>query len=116
MLDTHLPRLCDARPPVSETNYVLGCVCSWISGLLYFFSRTSQIKTNSERKSVEGLSIALFVMTLLANLFYGCQIMLRGVVFDYNFFSAVLPFIIGSTGTIIFDVILLYQAYIYGGL
>ncbi|KAJ3224185.1 hypothetical protein HDU81_008709 [Chytriomyces hyalinus] len=108
-------RLCDAREPVTPSRYMVGCIFSWVSGLLYFFSRTSQIQTNHERKSVEGVSIALFILTLTANLLYGLQIMIRGVTFDSNFYLAVLPFIIGSTGTLIFDSILIYQAWIYGG-
>ncbi|KAI9352805.1 PQ loop repeat-domain-containing protein [Obelidium mucronatum] len=110
-----LERRCDAREPVTERNYLIGCVFSWISGLLYFFSRTSQIRTNYERKSVEGVSIALFILTLSANIMYGAQIILRGVTLDRNFYMAVLPFIIGSTGTLLFDTILIHQAYIYGG-
>ncbi|KAI8843474.1 PQ loop repeat-domain-containing protein [Chytriomyces cf. hyalinus JEL632] len=108
-------RLCDAREAVTPSRYTIGCIFSWVSGLLYFFSRTSQIQTNHERKSVEGVSIALFILTLTANLMYGLQILIRGVTFDSNFYLAVLPFIIGSTGTLIFDSILIYQAWIYGG-
>ncbi|KAJ3073217.1 hypothetical protein HDU98_001975 [Podochytrium sp. JEL0797] len=51
------PPRCDARMPVSPSNYALGCVMSWVSGLCYFFSRVSQIRENHSRKSVEGVSI-----------------------------------------------------------
>ncbi|KAJ3136174.1 hypothetical protein HK100_001991, partial [Physocladia obscura] len=93
-------KLCNERDPISKNEYILGCFCSWVSGLLYFFSRTSQIRENHDRKSVEGVSIALFILTLAANLCYGGQIMLRGIVLDSHFYLAVLPFIIGSIGTI----------------
>ncbi|KAJ3286708.1 hypothetical protein HDU79_006272 [Rhizoclosmatium sp. JEL0117] len=115
MEDSTAPRLCDARDPVSERNYLLGCLFSWISGLLYFFSRTSQIQTNYERKSVEGVSIILFILTLSGNLFYGVQILLRGVVVNRHFWLAIFPFILGSMGTLIFDTMLIYQAWVYGG-
>ncbi|KAJ3073218.1 hypothetical protein HDU98_001976 [Podochytrium sp. JEL0797] len=109
------PPLCDAREPVSEANYALGCLMSWVSGLLYFFSRVSQIRENHARKSVEGVSIALFILSISGNFTYGAQIFLRGVIFDRNFYLATLPFLIGSFGTLIFDGALIYQAFIYGG-
>ncbi len=54
---------CNKQVPES----VFGKVCGWVSGLLYFFSRVPQLVENRRRKSVAGLSVGLFVLTVLGN-------------------------------------------------
>jgi uncharacterized protein with PQ loop repeat len=44
-----------------------GIVLSWISALLYFFSRFPQIIKNQQMKNMEDISIYLFIQSFLGN-------------------------------------------------
>ncbi|KAJ3090489.1 hypothetical protein HK102_003561 [Quaeritorhiza haematococci] len=109
-------RRCDEPPPVGQWGVILGSIFAWASGLLYFFSRIPQILENHHTKSVAGLSLLLFVLTIIGNLCYGVAILLRLPAFDAKFFQSILPYMIGSTGVLIFDFTILGQAIAYGGL
>lgn len=63
---------------------------------------------------MEGLSLALFVITILGNSCYGLSILLRLPIIDTKFYLSTLPYIIGSMGTIVFDFVILAQAIHYG--
>jgi len=102
-------RICDESPNLSMVQKVLGSFMAWGSGLLYFTCRIPQILENKRNRSVEGLSIFLFLSTILGNLFYGLSIMTRFPPIDEKFFAGTLPYLIGSVGTFIFDIIIIYQ-------
>lgn len=93
---------------------ILGSVFAWASGTLYFYCRIPQIITNYKFKDVEGLSIALFFLTLSANILYGLAIALRFPPIDAKFIQSTLPYLIGSVGTFALDLIIIIQAIIYG--
>ncbi|KAJ3279907.1 PQ loop repeat-containing protein 2 [Borealophlyctis nickersoniae] len=114
-LDVQRP-LCDAIPELSSMTVTLGSILAWVSGTLYFFSRIPQILENHRNRSTEALSLALFFYTILGNLTYGLSIMLRLPKIDAAFFSSVLPYIIGSIGILVFDLVILGQAVSYGQL
>ena len=106
--------LCDAAPELSLVQLTAGCLASWISGLLYFSSRIPQVYHNYQRQSTEGLSLALFVLSILANLAYGVSVFLRlGDMQSAKFWRATAPFIIGSLGTIVLDVVIVLQTLLY---
>ncbi|KAJ3219981.1 PQ loop repeat-containing protein 2 [Dinochytrium kinnereticum] len=109
-------RFCDQRLPMSEFAIVLGSIAAWCSGLLYFFSRIPQIVENSKKRSVEGLSLGLFVFTLTGNLTYGLSILLRGPALDWAFVRSDLPYVLGSIGVLSFDMMIIWQAYLFGEL
>ena len=56
--------LCDAAPVVSDGVHWAGVGMSWFSNSAYVVARFPQILTNRRRRSVEGLSMAMFVMGL----------------------------------------------------
>ena len=91
---------------------------------------------NYERKSVEGLSLFIFLCSVLANTSYvslaqlriailhsraicnvsrpqGLSVIFRIPTIDARFWAATLPFIVGSLGTLVFDFIILTQARLY---
>lgn len=78
------------------------------------FCRIPQIIENFQAKSVEGLSLALFVITIIGNFCYGMSILFRLPVIDQQFYLGTLPYLIGSMGTICFDCVILGQACLYG--
>ena len=100
-------------PAHGQEGVIVGSVLAWASGMLYFTSRIPQIITNYRLKTADGLSLALFVLTISANLSYAGAILLRFPPLDTKFFQSILPYIIGSVGTLVFDFIILYQARLY---
>ncbi len=106
--------LCNSPPEISEAQLILGSILAWCSGLLYFSSRFPQVVKNFRRRSVEGLSLGLFFCAVAANLCYGVSIIFRLPVIDRMFWLNIFPYLIGSLGTIIFDLMILSQAWAYG--
>ena len=94
---------------------VVGPLSAWTSGLLYFTSRIPQIRTNSQLKSVHGLSASTFVLTLLANITYALSILVDpDFVVNTDFWGGTFPYLLGSLGTVIWDIVILIQVGIYG--
>ncbi|KAJ3319132.1 hypothetical protein HDU76_000635 [Blyttiomyces sp. JEL0837] len=105
--------LCDSRVPMTDIGYIVGSLAAWVSGALYFFSRIPQIISNHKNRSVEGLSLALFFFTLMGNGTYGLSVLLRVPAVDWTFARSELPYVVGSTGVLMFDIVILTQAYFY---
>ena len=75
-------------------------------------SRLPQIWTNFQRRSVRGLSMLLFLLAFFANLLYSISILSnpKAVGPDrYEYLSESLPFLLGSSGTLVFDLVILVQ-------
>ena len=106
-------KYCDAKPLTSSFAIVLGTICGWISGLFYFCSRIPQIIENHRLKSVDGLSVGLFIFTIIGNLSYGLSILIRTPKLDNHFYFQTVPYLIGSLGVLIFDLIILLQFLVY---
>lgn len=102
----------------SDISATVGKLSSWACVTFYLSSRMPQIYYNYQRKSVEGLSVYLFIFALLGNSFYTLSIITspqlhqsRPLAVEYLMKS--LPFLIGSFGTILFDIIIISQVIIY---
>lgn len=85
----------------------VGVVLGWVSSALYTLSRLPQIIKNRERKSVEGLSLSMFGFAVLGNITYAASIFVRSVESDFLYDSA--PWIVGSLGTLVFDMTIFLQ-------
>jgi uncharacterized protein with PQ loop repeat len=102
----------------SNTNsQLLGMVLAWMCTFVYMFSRCPQLWKNYKRKSVDGLSPLLFTAALLGNLCYTISILttcefVNGVD-QWDYFMKQLPYILGSSGTLLFDCGYFYQRSIY---
>lgn len=95
----------------------LGQILAWLCTLVYVSSRIPQLIKNHKRKSVQGLSPLLFFSAGLGNLNYtisiltNCEFIVNQTKWDY--FWQQLPYIIGSSGTLIFDFAYFYQKWLY---
>ena len=87
---------------------LLGGVLGWASSVFYLGSRVSQICKNISRRSAEGLSLAILVCAICANITYGLGILLR--TYSWHYLKASLPWILGSLGTVALDVCIFCQA------
>jgi len=95
----------------------LGLFLAWCCTAVYVSSRCPQLYKNYKRKSVDGISPLLFGSALIGNLTYTLSILTScEFVEDSNktqFFWRQLPYILGSSGTVVFDIAYFYQRYLY---
>lgn len=95
----------------------LGLFLAWCCTAVYVSSRCPQLYKNYKRKSVDGISPLLFGSALIGNLTYTLSILTScDFVEDSNktqFFWRQLPYILGSSGTVVFDIAYFYQRYLY---
>lgn len=105
------------EPAAFFSKEALGLVLAWGCTFVYCGSRCPQLYKNYKRKSVEGISPILFGLALLGNLTYTLSIVTScEFVYDdskTDFFMRELPYILGSSGTIVFDVLYFYQRHLY---
>lgn len=94
-----------------------GFILAWACTCVYVSSRCPQLYKNYKRKSVEGVSPILFAAALMGNLGYtlsiltSCEFLLGNN--RTEFFFRELPYIVGSSGTIVFDALYFYQKMLY---
>lgn len=100
--------LSEDSPPTDA--YIVGQIFAWTSLACYLFSRIPQAYKNYKRASVAGLSIWLFIFAVLGNATYTASIFLKST--DQKFLMKSLPYILGSSGTLLFDLTIFGQ-YLY---
>ncbi|KAF9351908.1 hypothetical protein BGX26_010161 [Mortierella sp. AD094] len=94
-----------------DKNEWLGVTLGWGSAILYLGSRTPQIYKNWRLQSCEGLSILMFMFSVLGNVFYVASIFLNSM--DRDYLIQNMPWWLGSGGTLIFDFMIFGQFYLY---
>ncbi|KAL1747564.1 PQ loop repeat-domain-containing protein [Schizophyllum fasciatum] len=97
---------------------ILGRIFAWLCTTLYLTSRLPQIWKNFTRKSVEGLSMSLFIFAFLGNVFYVASILTSPNVHQpppasTAFIRESIPYLLGSAGTLTFDITIVAQSFIY---
>eukprot|EP00045_Choanoeca_perplexa_P010572 m.107904 g.107904 ORF g.107904 m.107904 type:complete len:343 (+) comp15323_c0_seq4:105-1133(+) len=95
-----------------STQNKIGWAIGWVSGFLYFTSRIPQIIKNYRRKSTDGLSIAMFAMAIIGNVTYALGVLLISV--EKDFLIDHMPWLLGSIGTMMFDIFIFVQFLMYG--
>ncbi|ORZ16205.1 PQ loop repeat-domain-containing protein [Absidia repens] len=80
----------------------IGRFFAWLCTFLYLASRLPQIIKNFRRRSVEGLSMALFFFAACGNLTYVLSIFTNPHATRKTILEAV-PYLLGSAGTLCFD-------------
>ncbi|KAJ2963162.1 hypothetical protein NQZ79_g1878 [Umbelopsis isabellina] len=73
----------------------------WISASFYIFSRIPQILKTFRDESVEGLSIGMFVFSVIGNITFAVSILLESQ--DPTYVAINMPWLYGSAGTLFFD-------------
>ncbi|XP_071506409.1 lysosomal amino acid transporter 1 homolog isoform X1 [Diadema antillarum] len=91
----------------TTTLDIIGYVCGCFSGIFYVGSRVPQLIKNFKRRSVEGVSMLMFILTVMGNIFYGASILMEDT--SVVFVLRHLPWLVGSLGTLFFDCIMLCQ-------
>lgn len=94
---------------VSIDKLLIGRIFAWLCASLYLASRVPQIFKNVQRKSVEGLSSSLFIFAALGNITYTSSILLSSAMQNPAKVLEAIPYLLGSIGTSIFDIIIFIQ-------
>lgn len=109
-------------PPSPSWERILGRISAWICTVLYMTSRLPQIWENHVRKSVQGLSILLFIAAALGNFFYSVSVLVNPMALEgspeakRDYLRESLPFLLGSGGTLVFDAVIVGQWVAWRGL
>ncbi|KAG7192495.1 uncharacterized protein KQ657_001590 [Scheffersomyces spartinae] len=105
---------------ITFTKENIGSLSAWCCTCLYVSSRCPQIYRNFCNKSTKGILMYLFLFAMLGNTFYATSVVTDLYVLKlvdptlYNKEVLVrLPFIIGSAGTVTFDIVILMQVWYY---
>ena len=111
--DSNSDNIC-TDPEINLAQRIIGDIAAWISGLLYFGGRIPQIIHSFRTKDVSGMSILLFIMSTIANVFYSISLFTSGIdITDPTFYEATFAYVVGSTFVIPFSLIVIGQYYYY---
>ncbi|KAJ1526479.1 hypothetical protein HK096_011610, partial [Nowakowskiella sp. JEL0078] len=94
-------------PTITQTPMELGLMFAWLCTILYLTSRLPQIYKNFIRQTCDGLSVAMFVCAAMGNLTYTLSVLAKSLERDY--LVRALPFLLGSGGTLILDLVIFFQ-------
>ncbi|KZV69470.1 PQ-loop-domain-containing protein [Peniophora sp. CONT] len=102
----------------SSMERIIGRIFAWACTTLYLTSRLPQIWKNYVRKSVEGLSVYLFIFAFLGNFFYVISILTSSNMSlpppeAAAYLKESIPYLLGSGGTLMFDVTIVCQTMLY---
>ncbi|KAF9892719.1 hypothetical protein FE257_001121 [Aspergillus nanangensis] len=86
-------------------------IMGYFSAICYLGARLPQIYKNYCDKSCEGLSLLFFILSLMGNLTYGAGILCHST--EKNYIITNTPWLIGSLGTMVEDVIIFVQFRMY---
>ncbi|CCK72573.1 cationic amino acid transporter KNAG_0K02090 [Huiozyma naganishii CBS 8797] len=86
-------------------------VFGYLSAILYLSSRVPQILLNYRRKSCQGVSFLFFVFACLGNTLFILSVLI--VSLDYNYLKINFSWLLGSAGTLLLDVTIFLQFFIY---
>ncbi|CAO3596982.1 unnamed protein product [Absidia cylindrospora] len=90
----------------------VGRFFAWLCTFLYLSSRLPQIVKNFQRRSVQGLSMALFFFAACGNMTYVLSIFTNPHATRKSMLEAV-PYLLGSAGTLCFDFTIFGQYLVY---
>ncbi|KAM0753628.1 hypothetical protein T439DRAFT_310412 [Meredithblackwellia eburnea MCA 4105] len=99
--------------PKRDMERFIGRASAWVCTTLYLTSRLPQIWQNYRRKSTEGLAILLFTMALVGNSLYVLSILTNPLASHAAYLLESMPYLLGSGGTVCFDITIIIQAYLY---
>ncbi|KAJ2126000.1 putative vacuolar membrane transporter for cationic amino acids [Coemansia sp. RSA 720] len=89
-------------------------LCGYSSAAVYLSAYVPQILQNYRSKSTEGLSVLMFVVVTIANITY-CLSILTAQPPTHEYLTKYASWLLGASGTIWLELIILYQFYLYRG-
>ncbi|CAO3568011.1 unnamed protein product [Mortierella alpina] len=99
------------RDDGNEGGLTTALILGWGSAALYLGSRVPQIYKNWRLRSCEGLSVLMFIFSLLGNTLFIASIFLSST--ERSYLIRNMPWWLGSAGTLVFDLTIFAQFFIY---
>ncbi|BGP13898.1 hypothetical protein JCM10213_002538 [Rhodosporidiobolus nylandii] len=101
-------------PPGPDWERIVGRASAWICTTAYLTSRLPQLWQNFRRRSCEGLAMTLFLFAFIGNSLYVASILVNPLASTSpGYLLESLPYLLGSGGTLCFDLAILSQAWLY---
>ncbi|CAK7233290.1 hypothetical protein SCUCBS95973_008545 [Sporothrix curviconia] len=104
----------DEDPSLAAADNVyakIGLALGYFSAACYLCARIPQIMKNYHEKSCEGLALLFFLLSLTGNFSYGASLVAYSQ--DSEYLLKALPWLLGSLGTIVEDLIIFFQFRLY---
>ncbi|KAF8921637.1 hypothetical protein BGZ58_004093, partial [Dissophora ornata] len=105
--------------PADRNIVQLGRIFAWVCTIFYLTSRMPQLWKNFKRKSVQGLSILMFFWAAMGNMSYTLSILNSADAINpetrKKFLREAVPYVLGSSGTLTFDLSIFFQWLYYTG-
>ncbi|KAH7036550.1 PQ loop repeat-domain-containing protein [Linnemannia elongata] len=118
-LDDSDPTMGEEPAPTDPNIVQLGRIFAWVCTVFYLSSRMPQLWKNFTRKSVQGLSILMFFWAAMGNLSYTLSILNSKDAINpetrHKFLLEAVPYVLGSSGTLMFDLSIFCQWLYYTG-
>ncbi|KAJ1935543.1 hypothetical protein FBU59_005350 [Linderina macrospora] len=95
----------------SPVKQIIAQAMGTVSAIVYIMSYVPQAIQNYQRKSVEGLSVWLFILSLVGNSTYALAILV--VSLDPHYLAPYVPWLLGALVPCIIHFVILYQFRIY---
>ncbi|GJN88562.1 hypothetical protein Rhopal_001528-T1 [Rhodotorula paludigena] len=102
-------------PSGIDWERLIGRISAWICTTAYLTSRLPQIWQNFRRRSCEGLAMTLFAAAFLGNSLYVASVLASPRATTSGYLVESTPYLLGSGGTLCFDLTILAQAWLYSG-
>lgn len=96
---------------ITSSHDLIGEIIGWVTTVFYIVGRFPQMWLNYKNQSTEGLSVLMYVFTILGNATYTAVITLDNETIQSN-----MPWIVSSVVMIVLDLYIIYQHYYYIGL
>ncbi|KAL1917824.1 uncharacterized protein VTP21DRAFT_3658 [Calcarisporiella thermophila] len=90
----------------------VGAIFAWTCTALYLTCRLPQIFHNFQRRSTQGLALAMFICAWIANLTYTLSILVHPEMRGERLWGAI-PYLIGAGGSMMFDGVIFIQYWLY---
>lgn len=101
----------DPVPNEDDVYAKIGLALGYFSAVFYLCARIPQILKNYREKSCEGLALLFFLLSLTGNFTYGASLVAYSQ--DKKYLLNALPWLLGSLGTIVEDLIIFFQFRLY---
>ncbi|GAA5968308.1 hypothetical protein JCM11641_003806 [Rhodosporidiobolus odoratus] len=105
-----------SQPPPSGPDWerIIGRAAAWICTTAYLTSRLPQLWQNFRRRSCEGLAMTLFLFAFIGNSLYVASILTNPLATTSpGYLLESTPYLLGSGGTLCFDLAILSQSWLY---
>ncbi|KAJ1956940.1 putative vacuolar membrane transporter for cationic amino acids [Dipsacomyces acuminosporus] len=104
------PKQPSPKEPI-PTSQIVAQIMGTISAIVYTMSYVAQAIKNYQRKSCEGLSMWLFILSLLGNTTYALAILV--VSLDPHYLAPYVPWLLGALIPCVVHFVILYQFKMY---